>query len=241
MIQSMIINVLVILVMGLAVYYAAKLNRSLTSARDGRAELVQLITNLTDAQGRADVAIRNMKNTAAEYELGLQKQIAISRGLIEELSMINETSNTIANRLERLAPLARGEAPLSRAPQVEEPLRAPAPLRAERPITSGESRTSASWLDEGGSKRSAAPAAPSKPSSGPATRGAAYEAAPASAAPERAVASNASTPGTRPASSPSGSAPRGEAGNGDNDRAPQSRAERELFAAIETLRKGRST
>ena len=212
MTHGMIIDLLTIVVMGVAVYYAIKLNKSLMRARDGRAELTHLIASLTDAQSRAETAIQSMKVTAADYELSLSKQIAISRGLVEELAMINDTSNALATRMERLAPQLRGggEAYMPRpvepeAARVERPLAAPADLKA------GRSRFAEEW---------------SPPPTVPAQAVAAkvqQTAQPAQAKPVvQAAAPMAAQAKTQAAGEPQ----------------PRSRAERELFAAIETLRKG---
>ncbi len=234
--SAVIIDLVTIIVMCVAVFYAARLNRALGRARDGRSELAQLITSLTDAHSRAEAAIKTMKTTAAEYESGLQKQIAISRGLVDELSMINESSNALANRMERLAPMARGSFEAAyRAGEDEEHERAkaslPAPpkdrntLRAERSPAPAEPAKGRSWIESAAKKVS--PATTAQPSP-PADR---IEARPAAAsAPGGPVAVRGMTPPSAMAS----------AKDAAGDSAPRSRAEQELFAAIETLRKGRS-
>jgi hypothetical protein len=186
--HSLIIDVITIVVMSVAVFYAARLNRALMRARDGRSELAQLITSLTDAHKNAEGAIRGMKATAADYDAALQRQITVSRGLIDELALINESSNALANRLERLAPLARGGYEGTPYRAEEKPA---APLRADR---------------------SDRPVSTTLPAPKPA-----YAVAPKAEAKPVTVAKQA------------------EATNS------KSRAEQELFAAIETLRKGRQT
>jgi hypothetical protein len=203
--HAVIIDIVTIVVMCVTAFYAARLNRALMRARDGRSELAQLIASLTTAHKNAENAIRGMKATAAEYDSALQKQIVVSRGLIDELGLINESSNALANRLERLAPLARGgyegggTSPY-RPATLEEKSITTGPLRAdrsERPVSTG-------------APAPAKPAQAAKP---------AYAAQPA--------AERKQAPTTKPA------AP--AAAKGDS----KSRAEEELFAAIETLRKGR--
>jgi hypothetical protein len=215
--HEIIIDVLTICVMTAAVYYAIRLNRSLTRARDGRSELIQLIASLTEAQGRAEAAIQNMKLTAAEYELSLTKQIAVSRGLAEELSMINESSNTLATRLERMAPIARSHIEGGRYAD-EDAARGGMPtLRAERPFSASQDTRSARprQIEEKPAQAAPAQTAPARaaPAAVQKTEKPAAAAAPA-AAPAKAVARSA-------------------------EPEPRSRAEKELFAAIETLRKGR--
>jgi hypothetical protein len=199
--HAVILDIVTIVVMAAAVFYAARLNRSLTRARSGRAELIQLIANLTDAQSRAEASIQAMKVTAAEYELSLTKQIAISRGLVDELSMINDTGNTLASRLERLAPLARGNAESGGARYAAELDHSP--LRAERPLTAAVDMK-------------------------PVRAKPAEEKAPAKAQPTALQTSMRSETPVQPAQAATAASP-------DS----RSRAERELFAAIETLRKGK--
>jgi len=195
--HGIILDIVTIFVMSVAVYYAVSLNRSLMRARDGRVELTQLIANLSEALNRADVAVKTMKVTASDYELSLQKQIAVSRGLIDELSFINDTSNALANRLERLASLARGTT--GDTPESIEkshsplPSRPQAPLRAERPGLTPEK---------------------------PATASPEVKETPITARNVHELPRAAGRP---------------------NEDQPRSRAERELFDALETLRKGRPT
>ena len=200
---GIVIDLAIIVVMGLAVFYAVRLNRSLARARDGRAELIQLIASLSEALARADIAVKSMKSTATEYELSLQKHMAVSQALIEELGIINDTGNGIANRLERLAPQARAgarEAAYENEPPAPSTNRGSLPpLRAER---------------LGDVKRQPAAAAPTA---------AAPAATQAKAEPNPAIVSLA----TR------------TAGGGNPEEKPRSRAERELFDALETLRKGK--
>jgi hypothetical protein len=207
--HEIIIDVLTICVMTAAVYYAIRLNRSLTRARDGRSELIQLIASLTEAQGRAEAAIQNMKLTAAEYELSLTKQIAVSRGLAEELSMINESSNTLATRLERLAPMARNLIEGGGYAD-DQSSRGMPTLRAERPFSATPETRAAKPRQAEEKPRQAAPAQPLAA----AMQKVEKPAAAVAPAPAK-VASRSSEP------------------------EPRSRAEKELFAAIETLRKGR--
>jgi hypothetical protein len=204
--HGIILDIVTIFVMSVAVYYAVSLNRSLMRARDGRVELTQLIANLSEALNRADVAVKTMKVTASDYELSLQKQIAVSRGLIDELSFINDTSNALANRLERLASLARGTT--GDTPESMEkshsplPPRPQAPLRAERPGLTPEK-----------------PTTEAKPATATAT---------SQEIKETAITARNVHELPRAAGRP-------------NEDQPRSRAERELFDALETLRKGRPT
>ncbi len=215
---EIVINLLTIVIMGIAVYYAARLNRSLANAREGRGELMKLIAALTDAQSRAEGSIHTMKATAAHYELALQKQISISRGLVEELAMINDSSNTLATRLERLAPQARNnyeggargvfQEELSRGSAAALNARTERPLAAPADLKAGRSRLSEDWT---------------APAQGPVQRA---EIKPV-------------TPPSRPGDIVEAAiAPRPAASKAAEDKAPRSRAEKELFAAIETLRKG---
>ncbi len=225
MTHEVIIDVVTIVVMCVAVFYAARLNRALMRARDGRSELAQLITSLTDAHTKAEAAIKGMKTTAADYDTALQRQIVVSRGLIEELAMMNESSNALANRLERLAPLARGTYEGGTRPgEIDDKPTAStqaasirADLRADRSDRSVSSEAKAkTWPGEAVAKK----AAPSQTT----TAERKPEAKPVAIAKPLADAGTI-TPDSDP---------------GDGS-VPRSRAEQELFAAIETLRKGRQS
>jgi hypothetical protein len=203
---GLIADLAIVVVMCLSVFYSVRLNRALNRARDGRAELIQLIASLSEALARADIAVKTMKGTATEYELSLQKNMAATKGMIEELSLINDTGNAIANRLERLAPLARaGVAEMSYdiEPQGMTNRGSLPPLRAER---------------LGETPRSASKPAAEAPRPAPVVSRPALGIADNAAKPSAVVSMN-----TRAAS----------------EEKPKSRAERELFNALETLRKGK--
>ena len=215
--NAVIIDLVTIVVMCFAVFYAARLNRALSRARDGRSELAQLIVSLTEAHTKAEAAIKNMKTTAAEYDAALQKQITVSRGLADELMLINESSNALANRMERLAPLARGSFEAAYREGEEQPRTQVATtgkttLRAERPVSSGEPAKAKTWPGESSKKAETAP--PPRTAQKNET--------------QRSAASAASAPNVRNITE-----------GAEDPNAPRSRAEQELFAAIETLRKGR--
>ena len=133
--------------------------------------------------------------------------------------MINDSSNTLATRLERLAPLARNnyegsdairnvfEEELSRGgpsgqTRAERPLAAPADLKASR------TRSSDDWAQG------------------------------TSGQPQRAEIKAAIAPTRQNEAVPAAIVRKPAAAE---EKAPRSRAEKELFAAIETLRKGGKT
>ena len=84
-------------------------NRRLAALRAGQAELAALIDRLNGATDHAHEAIADLKIQASEREDDLRKQMAKARALADELTLITEAGDNLANRLEqRLTGAASG-------------------------------------------------------------------------------------------------------------------------------------
>ena len=93
---------LIILLFGTCVF-AYLLNNSLTKMRQGRAELEKLVKDLTITIQKADAAIQGMKETSKVCTSDIHYHVEMARSLSEELKMINESGNSLAERLVQLA------------------------------------------------------------------------------------------------------------------------------------------
>lgn len=85
------------------IYFALRLSKSLNNFRAHRNEMKALIAelskNINDAQG----AIEGLKATSNIAANNLDDVLHDSRRMAEELKLINETGENLANRLENLA------------------------------------------------------------------------------------------------------------------------------------------
>ena len=115
---SVIMDFVVLAALGGTIFYAMRLTQSLNNFKNSRNELKDLILELTKNIDQAQNAIEGLKkasNTAAD---DLDGVLHDSRKMSEELKLINDTSNALAGRLEKLASEGRRSAPA--APAAEE-------------------------------------------------------------------------------------------------------------------------
>lgn len=100
---SIALDVLVLAGLGVMIFYSFKLSRSLDSFRKGREEFGAMVKELADNIVKAETAMSKMKNTALSSGEDLQRVIDRSKGLIDELEIMNDAGDSLAERLEKLA------------------------------------------------------------------------------------------------------------------------------------------
>jgi len=111
MTMGFMLDVLIAVLLVATVIYCWRLNQRLSTLRQGREELAALVTQLTQATMRAEGSIGALKVAAKEAAQGLEENIGAARALRDELALITETGNNLANRLEnRLTGAGRGRA-----------------------------------------------------------------------------------------------------------------------------------
>lgn len=88
--------------------YAAILNRSLSSLREGRDELRALVDSLSFAVQRAEAAMVGLRDTASGLHKETESRTASARRLLDELQMMIESGESLAERLSRHAEQAAG-------------------------------------------------------------------------------------------------------------------------------------
>ena len=92
-----VLTVLLIAVMGIfiAVY------RRLRDIKDGQSELRDLVDSLNKAVVDAQTSVAALKHSSREVEGRLQTEVSRARVLSDELAMITETGNNLADRIEK--------------------------------------------------------------------------------------------------------------------------------------------
>jgi hypothetical protein len=111
MTMGFMLDVLIAVLLVVTVAYCWRLNQRLSTLRQGREELAALVNQLTQATMRAEGSIGALKIAAKEATGGLEENIGTARALRDELALITETGNNLANRLEtRLTGVGRGRA-----------------------------------------------------------------------------------------------------------------------------------
>ena len=123
------LDIVVAVLLAVTVVYCWRLNQRLTTLRQGREELARLVTTLTQATQRAENSIHVLKAAAQETNATLDAKVKTAEALRDELSLITETGNNLANRLENRLTGAKGEA--GAAPKLEEVRSGRTPSRKE--------------------------------------------------------------------------------------------------------------
>ncbi len=122
--NQLIIDGVLLLLLSVAIGSFFVLNRRISALRSAQSEMASLIGKLTRATEQAQNSIFALKAAAAEAEDGLKSSIAGAKSLSDELAMITEAGDNLANRLEQQFSERPGKAsgsiiPLKR--MVEEP------------------------------------------------------------------------------------------------------------------------
>jgi hypothetical protein len=136
MTTTLLLDLLVAALLSATIFYCWQLNRRLVVLRGGHDELRLLIENLNEATRRAQAATLELKSSSDTVGSRLNGQMASARALVDELKLIVETGNTLADRVSgglrgvSGRPVSGGKA----APREKEKAAdTPAELRAERP------------------------------------------------------------------------------------------------------------
>ncbi len=100
---GLLVDVSILILLGVTIYYAARLSVYLKTFHDGRKDMNFLIQDLSTSVSRAENAIKGMQASADQSGLKLQDVINEAKFLADELRFMNEAGDSLANRLEKLA------------------------------------------------------------------------------------------------------------------------------------------
>lgn len=133
---SLILDVIMLGVLGATIFYARRLSKQFNEMKADRKAFEKLIEAINNATSRADAATRSLREAAQQSGDKLQEKINAARGLADELEIIVQAGDHLAERLETLA--RRNPSPsrdvIEDAPAVERhPVDKPV---AERPAAS---------------------------------------------------------------------------------------------------------
>lgn len=105
---NVVLDVIVLAGLGLTILYCIRLSKALNNFRQYRQEFNTLVTELSKNIDQASGVIENLKNASFEAGEDLQKVVHNARALCDELQLMNDMGNSLANRLERLSENGRG-------------------------------------------------------------------------------------------------------------------------------------
>ncbi|MEM1019802.1 MAG: DUF6468 domain-containing protein [Sphingomonadales bacterium] len=128
---SMLVDLGLASLLTVVIVLALRLDKRLKTVRDSSGELRTLISGLNDATERAHQAVAQMSAAAKEHEATLGISIAKARDLSDELSIITQSAESMANRL-------AGEAPSKPVRVDPKPAPAVAPLPGSEDIDANE-------------------------------------------------------------------------------------------------------
>ena len=119
---GMILEVLVAVLLVVTVVYCAILDRRLKALRSGQDGLKAIIEGLDGATRRAQTSIGELRAAAEATGMNLSGHVAKARALSDELQIMLEAGNVLADRLEGSRAGAHGAVPReTHAPQAPKP------------------------------------------------------------------------------------------------------------------------
>lgn len=102
-ILSLVLDMIMILLLGITIYYAMQLSRHLNVFRSGRADMERVLRDLGNQTIKAQEAISVLERAANDATDELRQHIHRAKALSDELQLINAAGDSLAERLESLA------------------------------------------------------------------------------------------------------------------------------------------
>jgi hypothetical protein len=100
---GLLLDGIILIFLSATIFYAARLSLFLKSFREGKDGMQLLIRNLSLTVDKAEESIKIMKGYAMETEEELRAVINEAKFLSDELRFMNESGDSLAGRLEKLA------------------------------------------------------------------------------------------------------------------------------------------
>jgi hypothetical protein len=135
-ITGLLLNVLILAALGIAIFYCVRLSKQLNQVRAERKAFETLIQSLNFASARAEGSIQSFKEVATGNGDILQDKINKARAMVDELEIMIQAGDSLADRLQNLAEKSRrvsmdSNQPETRQPDANQPAAPSKPLAAE--------------------------------------------------------------------------------------------------------------
>jgi hypothetical protein len=104
---GLLLNLLILAALGVTIFYCLRLSRQFEQMRADRKVFETLIQGLNLASSRAEASIRSFKEVAVGNGDILQDKINKSRAMAEELEIMIQAGDSLADRLQALAEKSR--------------------------------------------------------------------------------------------------------------------------------------
>jgi hypothetical protein len=102
-VMALVLDIVVIVMLGVTIFYALRLSRHLDTFRSNRSDMEKLIRELSTQITRAQEGISTLDEISKERGDELRRLVAKAQGLSDELQLMTESGNSLAGRLEGLA------------------------------------------------------------------------------------------------------------------------------------------
>lgn len=117
---SLVFDVGMMVMLAATIICALRLNKHLSVFRSNRNEMERLIRELTTQITRAQEGITTLDDISKTQGEDLRKMVAKAQGLMDELSIMTESANSVAERLENSATTSRTSSRTSSARTMRE-------------------------------------------------------------------------------------------------------------------------
>ncbi len=100
---SLISDILIMVLLIATIVYAARLSNYLKNFKNSRADLQGIVTDLSNHITKAENAIKTLNDTVEISGEDLQARMKKANAMFDELDIVVQTGDNLANRLEELA------------------------------------------------------------------------------------------------------------------------------------------
>ncbi len=104
---SLAMDILITILLGATIFYALRLSKHLEAFRSNRSDMERLIRDLSSQITRAQEGITTLDDVAKDSSTELRKLVDKATGISDELQIMTESGNKLAERLENLATKSR--------------------------------------------------------------------------------------------------------------------------------------
>ena len=150
---AMILDGIVLLALAVTIFFSLRLSRQFSVLKQDQENLDKLIKSLDVATDKAEQAVQNMKSVAIDTGEGLQSKINVARSLFDELEIMIQAGDNLAERLSQAAESSRKK--MTAEPKAKTTKKAaPKATKTENPEEKGMSRAEKELLAAVKSKKS---------------------------------------------------------------------------------------
>ena len=100
---ALLLDIIILVFLGATIFYVMRLSKNLNTFKAHRREFDNVITSLLSSIDQAERAVQTLKQVSAQEAEDLENLIRQSKAMSEELKIINEAGEGMAQRLEKLA------------------------------------------------------------------------------------------------------------------------------------------